>query len=97
MRAPIKCLFDERSQTMVRALGRADGNAHEDKRCLACHATPLAVASGPPSELWAKMREFTPDDVWTAPAAMKSSEAAFGVGCESCHGPAGRGSTTTFP
>jgi hypothetical protein len=56
------------SQDMIRKLGRADGNAHEEARCLACHATPLVAdpASRP----------------------MKASEAFFGVGCESCHGPA---------
>ena len=61
-----RVLLEQRSRDMVRRLGRADGNAHRDQRCTACHATP-ADDTG---------------EEWIA------SEKAFGVGCESCHGPA---------
>lgn len=76
-------LFERRSQDMVRALGRADGKAHEEARCLACHATPLAVAqeADAPTAVWGGRRQ-------TPTPAIRDAEVAFGVGCESCHGPA---------
>lgn len=64
-----RTLLSDRSKEMVRRLGRADGQAHLDGRCLTCHATP-SVRDADVS------RPF------------RDAETAFGVGCESCHGPA---------
>jgi hypothetical protein len=69
-------LFNERSKKIAAHLGIADGNAHEDLRCLSCHLTPFAA------------KDVSP----TAPAfraAWVEAEGAFGVGCTSCHGAAG--------
>lgn len=67
-------LLEERSREMVRRMGRADGDAHRDRRCLACHATPFVSSA---------------DSTNAAPApALIETEASFGVGCESCHGEA---------
>ncbi len=84
-----EALKEERSKAMVRALGRADGKAHEEKRCLACHATPLAVADTQALSGMAFNEKLT-DHRWSASTSQKAAELSFGVGCESCHGPAAK-------
>jgi hypothetical protein len=79
-----RVLTEERSKDMVRRLGRADGNAHEDARCLSCHATPLTVSEELADGLLGKLWEHSAK----APESLRRAELNFGVGCESCHGAA---------
>jgi hypothetical protein len=69
-------LRDSRSVEMVRKLGW--GKAHEESRCLACHATIDLPSPG-----------FAGDGPGVrGPGVAASPELlADGVGCESCHGP----------
>jgi hypothetical protein len=69
-------LFNERSKKIAAHLGITNGNAHEDLRCLSCHLTPFAAAKG--------LSPASP----TFRTAWVEAEAAFGVGCTSCHGAA---------
>lgn len=77
-----RVLFEKRSRDMAKLLGRTDGKAHEMPRCLACHATPFVAALDASEKHDAKA---TPD----VERHRRDAEVAFGVGCESCHGPAG--------
>jgi Cytochrome c554 and c-prime len=69
-------LREPRSVDMVRKLGWA--KAHEEPRCLACHAT-----TGLPSVGFAGEGPA----VRVSGVAVSSEILADGVGCESCHGP----------
>lgn len=65
-------LHEPAAKQIARRLGLRGGNAHEAAECLACHATPIAVAPMMPA----------PD------AEAVRREQSFGVGCEACHGSA---------
>lgn len=73
-------LLEKRSQDIARHLGIA--RPEEEPRCLACHTNPLAA--GPATTRLPK----------PAPAGgvtpLLREERLFGVGCESCHGAAGK-------
>jgi Cytochrome c554 and c-prime len=76
-----RVLFEDRSKNIAKNLGLAKP-AFEDVRCLACHTNPLVVGSKAEDVL-----RQTPD----SPQAFAiRAERYFGVGCESCHGPAGQ-------
>lgn len=79
-----RVLTKERSQKIASNLAKRTGAklipAHEDKRCLACHAIPELAES---SALAAKLRTRGESDPTRAATILRD-----GVSCEACHGPA---------
>lgn len=76
------------SEDIARRMGIVDPSgapaAHRDPRCLSCH-------SGVPApQMMAEAKRETTSDCWLVPETSKNSLYLYGVGCEGCHGPAGK-------